>query len=367
MNHMLRQNPTVRLVPTGPLPTPPRADGSPVVPDLPDIPDQIAVKVYQRTLARRWTTPHRLASDLDIPAARARQALETLGRLRLVRYCERREQFTAVSPEAAQAELAMPLEQAIHERRRELAGLHRRLHPFADAFTATRRSHQRQDAVVVCHDPEQIRTRMADALRTCRTEILCTQPVCGAREPAPYLRPHLREVLGRGVTMRVVYPHTARTNANARAYLREVAAAGAEVRTSNDVFDHLLVIDGEVAFVREDGADGADEDLSSVVVVYDPSVVRVFRRMHRHAWQSGSEYVPEDDRPCTGTYGETYDELKATILGLLATGLKDDVVARRVGMSSRTFRRHIAGIMAELHARSRFQAGVAAARAGLVG
>nr|WP_237532014.1 LuxR C-terminal-related transcriptional regulator [Streptomyces sp. SID8352] len=51
---------------------------------------------------------------------------------------------------------------------------------------------------------------------------------------------------------------------------------------------------------------------------------------------------------------------------MLASGLKDDVIARRVGISSRTLRRHISVIMEELSAESRFQAGVAAANAGLV-
>jgi DNA-binding NarL/FixJ family response regulator len=61
------------------------------------------------------------------------------------------------------------------------------------------------------------------------------------------------------------------------------------------------------------------------------------------------------------------NELRSTILELLASGVTDEVAARRIGISSRTFRRHVATIMDELQADSRFQAGVAAARAGLVG
>ncbi|MEU9130595.1 helix-turn-helix transcriptional regulator, partial [Kitasatospora sp. NPDC048540] len=46
-----------------------------------------------------------------------------------------------------------------------------------------------------------------------------------------------------------------------------------------------------------------------------------------------------------------------TIMELLAAGLKDESIARRLGMSLRTTRRHIADIMEELDAASRFQAG----------
>ncbi|MCZ0982437.1 hypothetical protein O1L60_35735 [Streptomyces diastatochromogenes] len=52
-------------------------------------------------------------------------------------------------------------------------------------------------------------------------------------------------------------------------------------------------------------------------------------------------------------------------MGLLAEGAKDEVIARRMGMSLRTCRRHIADLLEELGAESRFQGGVLAERAGL--
>ena len=58
---------------------------------------------------------------------------------------------------------------------------------------------------------------------------------------------------------------------------------------------------------------------------------------------------PDDDR-----------ELAA----LLASGAKDDVVARHLGTSSRTLSRRIAELMDRLHVRTRFQAGVQAVRLG---
>ncbi|MES9506285.1 hypothetical protein ABWJ92_07700 [Streptomyces sp. NPDC000609] len=55
------------------------------------------------------------------------------------------------------------------------------------------------------------------------------------------------------------------------------------------------------------------------------------------------------------------------IIDLMAQGLKDEVVARRIGMGSRMFRRHMSSIMEKLGASSRFQDGVVAAGAGLIG
>lgn len=55
----------------------------------------------------------------------------------------------------------------------------------------------------------------------------------------------------------------------------------------------------------------------------------------------------------------------AVVLRLLADGLTDDAVARRIGVSVRTVRNDVASVMLSLGARSRFQAGVRAARLGL--
>jgi len=50
----------------------------------------------------------------------------------------------------------------------------------------------------------------------------------------------------------------------------------------------------------------------------------------------------------------------------MARGFTDEVLARKLGMSLRTCRRHIAALMHDLDAVSRFQAGVRASRASLV-
>ena len=52
------------------------------------------------------------------------------------------------------------------------------------------------------------------------------------------------------------------------------------------------------------------------------------------------------------------------MLELMAAGLKDEIVARRLGLSTRTLRRRIAGVMRELGADTRFQAGCEAVRRG---
>ncbi|MFH8516999.1 response regulator transcription factor [Streptomyces gelaticus] len=54
------------------------------------------------------------------------------------------------------------------------------------------------------------------------------------------------------------------------------------------------------------------------------------------------------------------------VLRLLAEGLTDDAIARRLGCSVRTVRNDVAAAMVALDARSRFQAGARAMQAGLI-
>lgn len=60
------------------------------------------------------------------------------------------------------------------------------------------------------------------------------------------------------------------------------------------------------------------------------------------------------------------DPVKLKILGLLEAGAKDETIARALGVSLRTCRRHIAELLAAADAVSRFQAAVRFARAGVL-
>ncbi|WP_052682057.1 helix-turn-helix transcriptional regulator [Saccharothrix sp. ST-888] len=330
--------------------------GSRIQPLGPGADDELAVRVYEYTLANEPVTVSRAASALKVPAAEAEQAMATLRDLRLVRYSESAAGFRAVSPDAAQIELVMPLEQAIYDKHRELAGIHEQLRSFADTFSTLHRSRPRDEEVVRHQDPRQVQLRMADAVRNCTSEVLVMRPIGhGPQDVAPFELP----LPLRGVPMRLLYPHTARTSATVRACLRRKGQTGAWIRTSNLVFENLVLVGDDVAFLPDHTS---GQDAPTVTVVYEPSMISLLRRLYEYAWQAGTDFEAD-----AVSYGETLDDVKATILDLLASGLKDEVVARRIGMSSRTFRRHIAGIMDELGADSRFQAGVAAARAGLVG
>ncbi|MFG2907289.1 LuxR C-terminal-related transcriptional regulator [Kitasatospora sp. NPDC048286] len=155
---------------------------------------------------------------------------------------------------------------------------------------------------------------------------------------------------------RIVQQHPARFHLPAQRQARAATRAGAEVRTTDESYGPLLVIDRESAFLAERGRP------EGLVLVTQPSVVGHLADSFETLWHRGAAFHsgPAAARAVS-------DDLRTAILRLLADGLKDETIARRLGLSLRNCRRHIAGLYSALGADSRFQAGVLAERHGLTG
>ncbi|ARQ68464.1 helix-turn-helix transcriptional regulator [Streptomyces marincola] len=320
--------------------------------------DDLTIRVYEWTLSRHTVTVAEVATWLDVPASAVERSMRVLRDLRLMRYCASRATMIAVSPETAQLELALPLEQAIHDKHDQLSRIHQALRPFTDSFMTFQRARPHRQSVVVVRDRAEIEARLADAARHCTTEMFVVWPVHMCETPLfSHVMGLVRDALRRGVQTRIVYPHTARSHATIRPHLQRDAADGALVRTCNELSDFLVIADRQVALLQHHAAGYGNVEISGI---YEPRVVNHLRHVYENIWQSGKEFDAGDR-----AYGDTLDEVKITILRMLAAGLKDEVIARRVGIAPRTLRRHIATIMEELGANSRFQAGVAAANAEL--
>jgi hypothetical protein len=78
-------------------------------------------------------------------------------------------------------------------------------------------------------------------------------------------------------------------------------------------------------------------------------------------WATAAQNLARTDAAC-GDLGAWHHE----VIQVLSNGLTDDQAAVQLHMSKRTFARRVAILMDRLHANSRFQAGVQAARRGLV-
>ncbi|MFI6641236.1 DNA-binding response regulator [Streptomyces sp. NPDC050504] len=130
-----------------------------------------------------------------------------------------------------------------------------------------------------------------------------------------------------------------------------------EVRVVEGELREAVVVDGMVALVRSvrEKSDG------HAAVVNDPAVVRALELLFAGAWSTSRTLTDH-----LGLSPRLHTELTRSILEKLRVGHTDDVAARELQVSLRTYRRHVAEIMRELGANSRFQAGVRAVELGLL-
>lgn len=317
------------------------------------------VAVYSCILENQQTSRKSLnaLAELEIPREQLEAAVTRLKELGLLRSHAKDEAvLVPVDPDLAAAALTAPIQESLQHKRHQLDQISVEFGRLRARFLEGRRRGTTGNIEVIAH-LDEVRAALNRASDECREEVLSSQPG-GGRSPEVLQEAISRDtaLLARGVRMRTLYNHTARFNAPSQSYVSVMSGLGAEYRTVHDMFGRLIVFDRELAFIPDrEGSLGA-------VVIREPSIVTYLCSVFENEWAHARPFA---DAAVDGLESVA-KELDGTILRLLAAGYKDEAIGRRVGMSLRTTRKHVADIMETLGAVSRFQAGVLAARAGLL-
>ncbi|WP_313896786.1 helix-turn-helix transcriptional regulator [Streptomyces sp. GC420] len=313
--------------------------------------------LYKWVVGNERLDQDRAARDLGLGRDEVDAALATLTELGLLKAdADDPARLRPVDPDLVAAVVTTSLEETIRAQQSEL-------HRIRDQF-ASLRGHYRDSlsrasvGLEVIPGLAEVRAALNRASAECTEEMLTSQPG-GNRVPAALQEALARDtaLLSRGVRMRTLYHHTARFNGPSQAYVSMVSGLGAEYRTAHELFGRLIVFDRRVAFIPEQSGNWG------AVVIREPSVVHYLCEIFEQYWTHAE---PFSDAVTDGLEAVAKD-IDRTIVRLLASGMKDETIARRLGMSLRTARKHIADVMETLGAESRFQAGVLSARLGLLG
>jgi DNA-binding NarL/FixJ family response regulator len=201
-----------------------------------------------------------------------------------------------------------------------------------------------------------VRRRLQELADRALREVLAFAPPArdAVAARAASRRPDL-EVLKRGVVTRTLYLDSTVGEPQALAYAAELMAAGGQVRLVPSLPIRLIIVDHEVAAVPIDPKDGT----VGAVILHDAGAVSAMVALFEAYWRDGRP-IPRE------TPAGEFSAMDIVILRLLASGAKDEAVARQLGVSVRTVRRAIANLMGRLHADSRFELGIRAAHSGLL-
>lgn len=200
------------------------------------------------------------------------------------------------------------------------------------------------------HGLGSISTAINDALASVRRDILTAQPD-GAR-PSAVLKEALESVrrqIAAGIAMRTLYQHTTRFDEATKEYVRTVTEYGAQVRTLEEFFDRLIIVD-DVAFIS------ANEDRTTAISITEPTIVRFLRDTFDKAWDRAKPF-PFVPLHAAKAADEVVPAIRESISRLLVEGYSDKAIARRIGISERSLQAHIAAIKQELGALNRLQLG----------
>jgi DNA-binding CsgD family transcriptional regulator len=310
-------------------------------------------QVYRSALTSRGFSAEELARDIGLSVHDVRASLEALRQHGLVNQAATGA-YGAVDPRYALRALA-------DDHAARLDRVRGGISAFADVFEEARRGAVEEGVTRI------VRGAAAISDWYYRLNIQATRELLSFDLPPYVLAPTTaieEGSIARGVRWRAVYAAASLEVEGGLDRLRANVADGEEARITETLPSKLAIADGELGLIGLNLSATEPEAL----VTESPVLIRALTTLFEAEWSRGVPFAATDgatwrsnsradpQRPPTAAERE--------LLTLIAGGVKDDAIARQLGMSTRTIRRRIRMLFSELGATNRFHAGVQAAQRG---
>ncbi|MCD9145095.1 LuxR C-terminal-related transcriptional regulator [Streptomyces albireticuli] len=266
--------------------------------------------------------------------------------------------YVPVPPDVALFDMARPIERAILNQQHMLASMRVSVSRLETVYQEV----QQQSAPVrLLLGESAISAALEKAVGSCRRELLTAQPG-GGRDPELLAEAIDRDLAlsARGVRQRTLYQHTVRSHGPTLAYIERITAAGAQVRTVDEIIDRLIVCDRSIAFIP-----GVQQRRTAALVIQDPGVIQYLLKYFEYLWEAAKPVRGQGVTAGGGAEALTH-ETRRSVLELMVRGHTDEAIAARLGISARTVSTHVKKAADLLGSRSRAQLGYLLARTGLL-
>ena len=265
--------------------------------------------------------------------------------------------WRAVDPATVQARVVAPLGQQGAELIAESAH-------WAQAFSTLSHAWRRSPSAVggpfaELRGAATIGSFLASLVSDAEDELLTAQPQDrrGVKQLGAEVGARDIAALKRGVKMRTLYQHAARRGADTRKYVAAVTAAGAEVRTLDEFFNRLIVVDRRIAIIP------SHEGVNVAMVISDRSMVGYLVDMFERHWERARPFTSSE----TSLMRDIAAEQRAMTIRMLLEGRADPAGAKRLGVSPRTYAAYVADLKNEFEVETRFQLGYEMGKRGISG
>ncbi|MGJ6969935.1 helix-turn-helix transcriptional regulator [Streptosporangium sp. G11] len=217
-------------------------------------------------------------------------------------------------------------------------------------LTAEGRGSGSHDDIVRIEDADEVDERIWSLSLDAGEVLAMHQP----RRVRVEVLPGLLRRLGEGVRWRTIIAREHLKDAEMAEYCMRLHRGGDWHRVTDGVVQELVIVDRLVAFV----AAVPDGHRSGALMIRQPGVVATLVALFERVWEHATDLESEASSELTAR--------ERQILCLLTTVAKDEIAAREMDMSLRSYRRHVADLLTRLGAANRVQAAVLAQQRGWI-
>jgi sugar-specific transcriptional regulator TrmB/DNA-binding CsgD family transcriptional regulator len=305
-----------------------------------------------------------LASPSPSRAEIARRVGETSARVAEVFESLRRRGLVSTAPGRASRPIPVPpteaVETLIRRREKDIDSVRERARELEEELQLATRQRYPLDLIEIVRGQEGVVERWTHLQQTAREEVL-------EFERPPYATPGLNrlkvDLLRRGLRYRTLYDRESLDFPGNLDLIRSYGELGEEARVYPALPMKLAIGDRSMALVP---LLSADPGSGACAIIHASPLLEAVRHLFEMTWERAVPLRDAAPGAEPASPAPDLDEDDRRLLTLLAGGLKDEAIARQLGIGVRTLYRRMERLMGLLGADTRFQAGLQAARRGLL-
>lgn len=312
--------------------------------------------VWLALLAEPFATRDELTATTVLSSPDVASALSELMHAGLARHESSPSGFGVHEPTIAIETLIARGERELAARRERLGAIRSSVPDLAEIYSRGRASSQQSVDLDVVHTVEEIRQRIFLAGESTKSEHRHLMRDVQAQTVRDAVDADAA-ILGRGVQQRSIIGTADLANPDVFEALGLLHDLGEEIRVVATVPTQMMIMDRDLAVVPR----SPDDQSQGAIFIREPALVALLIFLFDHMWSAA---IPVFGNP--RGLGPPTDRM-ARVLELMAAGVKDESIARTLGIATRTVRRDIAEMRDRLRVSSRTEIVAAAIRQGWLG
>ncbi|ARX87901.1 hypothetical protein SMD44_07386 [Streptomyces alboflavus] len=239
---------------------------------------------------------------------------------------------------------------------KEMRGISDHLHNLSGAVEFFRRlertEHEAVEGVAYLQNKREANAHIRPALQRATKSVCTAHPIDRDTVDLTSSIANDLELLKRGVTLRTIYPDSARGRQGERQWAHKVTGHGAEVRTLPDDFLRTIIVDEELAVVPDFRTMPPPRDTGFHLT--HPGMVALAQAVFEQQWERATPWLGERSRQEAA--GVTTPRTRR-MLRLLEAGVPVTKLHERLGLSSSTIGSEMTKLYKKLEIDSLFALG----------